>query len=1001
LHSVYACLCQHLGHPLPPLCLCLALVVGWQGGRARASSNLKMRLQSPDGCRGRPQKQENSGNRAGNAGSPKPHRPRPTRCGGNPAPTGTGEIEGESEMESDSAYIRRTNKELKSKVVDYRARNKQLLDQCRHLQSELKAISSIPAASEEVKQVRLWKDKVSDLEKRRRHDRMRSEDLRRQIEWLQRNEASRMYRNGIPPPHQPRRVSREVKGGNYNDVDMDMDAVTLDFSLTDCGTAGDGSTVVEGVAEPGLEPGGRAPEEHFVEDVGAELESDSALLLHIAGRHTPPPAHTGGTDDGHSIPTAPCASVDTTMGADIQPQEHHLTPHEPPLATEPSVHHPVEAAPRVLTQTFNSPQAMVPRGIVTRVIATGGLAVPSAPFSSPETPYRELASPRALKGTEVQRTEGVVSISHATACSALQQLADAHTTPLRRQNLVKEVRDFMLMLQRDLDCLKREHERRVALQCGASASTRIISAHGSPRTSPRGSSCVIQCDNGLARRGLEAGGPSSSYLDACNAQHRGMMPPLPFARLRGGSMDEALSATYASTAQDSAHASVRDGLCSRNSVANSARLSDELDRISRRMADLVGHANLVVVGERDGRSKSPNSPKLQHSSAGPPSPAGSERLSNVSADATDSLPVQQTVLDELTRASAMVKQAAQLQRDQSHCNQRIYTHDQELSLIRQRLWQIEKDIAEERRTMLQGHPDVGLRASENSGNTTVAWPSCGSTPSAPTSLRGNPRLFGSLHVGIGSRGRSQSVDYEMGWPPREVASRIGSPTPTVVSQVPTGFCASNNSSNGGKNPTVPPWVSPARSRPSPSGPPLQQHGARRFGSVAGILPTKTLSRASSAPAPVWQALTAQALTSQAVTSQAVASPAMSMAPSLVPSPIRESRTTAPPIPTGVSSMPGKGSAALPQGSSLPTAVPTAAPTPAASSVTSPAGSINAPVRSPEPRTAPTLVLPPRGCPIWVVPQVPTPMTKWHRSWPRRQGPPIQWRVVQQPLEWRA
>jgi len=906
---------------------------------------------------GRPQKQENSGNRAGNAGSPKAQRGRPVRCGTSPAPSaGTGENEAESEMETDSAYILRTNKELKSKVVDYRARNKQLLDQCRHLQSELKAISSIPAASEEVKQVRLWKDKASDLEKRRRHDRMRSEDLRRQIEWLQRNEASRMYRNGIPPPHQPRRVLREVKGGNGNDTDIDMDAVTLDFSLTDCGTAGDSSIVDIGV-QPVLdvEP---VPKQNLVEDAGTELESDSALLLHVAGRHTPPPAHTGGTDDGHSITRVQSASVDTTVAVDVQPLEQHLTPHssgESQLATEAAVHHPKEAASRVSTQTPNSPQAIVPRSVVTRVTSVGGLA---APFSSPETLHRELASLTPLRGVEVQRAEGMVSMSHATACSALQQLADAHTTPMRRQILVKDVRDFMFALQRDLDSLRREHERRVGLQCGASSSTRIISTYGSPRTSPRGSSCIIQCDNGLG--------------NACSAHQRSNMPPIPFSRLRGGSVDEALSATYTSTAQDSAHGSVRGGLCSRDSVANSARLSDELDKISRRMADLVGHASLMVVGEqREGRSRSPNSPPLQHSSAGPPSPAGSERLSNISADATDSLPVQQTVLDELSRASAMVKQAAQLQRDQSACQQRICTHDQELSLIRQRLWQIEKDIAEEGRTMMQGGVDVCPRASDNSGNTTVAWPSCGSTPSAPTSLRGNPRWFGSMQVGVGSRGRSQSADYELGWPPREVPSRIGSPTPTVVSQVP-------------------PWGSPARSRPSPSRP-MQQHGPRRFGSVASLLPSKTLSRASSAPAPMWQALASQAL----------ASPPISMAPSLVPSPMREPRATVPAIPTGVSTMPGLGSAAFTQGSTLPTAAPTAAPTPAASAVTSPAGSINAPVRPPEPRKAPTLVVPPRGCPIWVVPQVSAPVAKWHRSWHRRQGPPIHWRVVQQPREWRA
>jgi len=261
------------------------------------------------------------------------------------------------------------------------------------------------------------------------------------------------------------------------------------------------------------------------------------------------------------------------------------------------------------------------------------------------------------------------------------------------------------------------------------------------------------------------------------------------------------------------------------------------------------------------------------------------------------------------------------------------------------------------------------QASENSGNTTVAWPSCGSTPS--TSLRG-ARWFGSVQ-GVGVRGRSQSADYERVWPPREVPAGVGT--------------SSTCSSNCGRRPTVPPWGSPARSRPSPGGPVVQQ-GPRRFGSVASTLPTKTLSRASSAPAPVWQALASQAL----------ASPAMSMAPSLVPSPIREPRATVPAIPTGISTMPGLGSAVVPQGSPIHTAAPTAASTPAVSAVTTPAGSINILA---ERMTAPTLVLPPRGCPIWVVPQVPAQIAKWHPSWPMRQCPPVQWRYVPQPREWRA
>jgi len=267
-----------------------------------------------------------------------------------------------------------------------------------------------------------------------------------------------------------------------------------------------------------------------------------------------------------------------------------------------------------------------------------------------------------------------------------------------------------------------------------------------------------------------------------------------------------------------------------------------------------------------------------------------------------------------------------------------------------------------------------LQASENSGNTTVAWPSCRSTPS--TSVRGCPRWFGSVR-GIGARSRSQSADYETAWPPREV---------------PAGFGTSSTcSSFGGRVPAVPPWGSPARSRPSPSGS-IQQQGPRRCGSIATLVPAKTLSRASSAPAPMWQALAKSAL----------ASPTISMAPSLVPSPIREPRATAvPAIPTGVSTMPGLSSTVVPQGSTLQTAAPTAAPTPTVSAVASSAGSVNAPVILPEPRTAPTLVLPPRGCPVWVVPQVPAQIAKWHPSWPRRQGPPIQWRLVQQPVEWRA
>merc|ERR1712038_2242481 len=85
------------------------------------------------------------------------------------------------------------------------------------------------------------------------------------------------------------------------------------------------------------------------------------------------------------------------------------------------------------------------------------------------------------------------------------------------------------------------------------------------------------------------------------------------------------------------------------------------------------------------------------------------------------------------------KQAAQVQRDQSACVLRLTSHDRELSLIRQRLWQIERDLAEEhRRSMLQSAVEgLGVCApSESSRNAVATRPTCCSSAGPAVTLLG-------------------------------------------------------------------------------------------------------------------------------------------------------------------------------------------------------------------------------------------------------------------------
>eukprot|EP00418_Pyrodinium_bahamense_P070691 CAMPEP_0179082466 /NCGR_PEP_ID=MMETSP0796-20121207/37185_1 /TAXON_ID=73915 /ORGANISM="Pyrodinium bahamense, Strain pbaha01" /LENGTH=298 /DNA_ID=CAMNT_0020779859 /DNA_START=47 /DNA_END=940 /DNA_ORIENTATION=- len=189
---------------------------GQENGGGLAANAAALAL-GPDACKATPGITRTRSSRRASAGVTAAVVPAVATTGGIAAETavcvaataGEGsEVEEEVEQDFDGTLVRRTSKELKSKVTgrcsvcDYRARNRQLADQCRHLQSELKAISSSPVASEEAMQVRVLKDRVSDLERQHRLDQLRSQDLRRQIEWLQRNEATRIYRSGLSTPCQ-------------------------------------------------------------------------------------------------------------------------------------------------------------------------------------------------------------------------------------------------------------------------------------------------------------------------------------------------------------------------------------------------------------------------------------------------------------------------------------------------------------------------------------------------------------------------------------------------------------------------------------------------------------------------------------------------------------------------------------------------------------------------------------------------------------------------------
>jgi len=440
-------------------------------------------------------------------------------------------------------------RELRSKVVDYRAKNRSLNNQCKHLQSELKAISSIPAASEEASHLRGLKDRLSDLEEQRRRDKLQNDNLKRRIELLQ--------RGGGPSPQ--RSLSP--------DAGVALDALAGDRIHEDA------NDVLLGHASVGIQ---------------AALEADA------------------GEAQGGSLRSVGSLAVATTVAA--------------PCTGEATS--AVAATPK---EDGKEPMAVA--NVATPILkATEGLG---------------LATPREIRpSSSVMFEVGTPQNGGPSPSKALQQLADAHTTPLRRVSLARHVHEYMHALKNDMDEMRREHDRLTARGGVLSARGASGGANDSLSWSRRG---TPRLDGGAARGALLGSTAMSSMA-------RGHTPRL----------DESVC----STARDSVH------------------LDDMMDRVQRRVDDLLGVANMHSLSPRDkqklGEIVSPvlgdvASPQGSDGSGGSSCSAGHKSASEICAE--------KVLIGELSRATAI--------RDQQ-----ILGHDEQLEAVEQRLRHMEEAFAE-------------------------------------------------------------------------------------------------------------------------------------------------------------------------------------------------------------------------------------------------------------------------------------------------------------------
>lgn len=314
-------------------------------------------------------------------------------------------------------------------------------------------------------------------------------------------------------------------------------------------------------------------------------------------------------------------------------------------------------------QEYDMVEPEPPVGASVDTVAAGAGCVISggnAGVASPTVPMSEVVAhvtPRDTRRLFEASTRASLSaqglladVAPTATATALQQLADEHTTPQRRHSLAIQVQDYLMVLRQNTEDLRKEHER--------------LRSQGETLNSARGPRSV-----------------------------RGQPQPLGVQQFAG------CGSQLATPRLDESLLSARDSL----------RLDDMMDTVARRMHNLMNVANTAV---RASVSPSPRA-NAEHSCfsfspaarlelsprpevLSPCSARASSTHSPARVDEDAPFPTQRTLMGELSRATAVVERAAQLEKEQASRDQRIVAHERELTVVHRRLRRMEGVLTAER-----------------------------------------------------------------------------------------------------------------------------------------------------------------------------------------------------------------------------------------------------------------------------------------------------------------